>query len=290
MLREIAAERVSDVIRDAFLEANTILPDDMHDLIRRSAAAESSALGRSVLSEILENIDLAARERTPICQDCGMAVVFMDIGQDVHIGGGSLESAVDEGVRRAYRDGYLRASVVSDPLFDRKNTKDNTPAVLHVRIVPGDLVRVAVAPKGFGSENMSALAMLTPAAGRDGVVRFVTETIASSGPNPCPPIVAGIGIGGDFEGVALLAKRALLRPAGVPNPDPRYAALEADILKAANDLGIGPAGYGGSVTALSVSVEFAPTHIAGLPVAVNICCHANRHVVRVIGGSEGGER
>jgi fumarate hydratase subunit alpha len=290
MLREIAAERVSDVIRDAFLEANTILPDDMHDLIRRSAAAESSALGRSVLSEILENIDLAARERTPICQDCGMAVVFMDIGQDVHIGGGSLESAVDEGVRRAYRDGYLRASVVSDPLFDRKNTKDNTPAVLHVRIVPGDLVRVAVAPKGFGSENMSALAMLTPAAGRDGVVRFVTETIASSGPNPCPPIVAGIGIGGDFEGVALLAKRALLRPAGVPNPDPRYAALEADILKAANDLGIGPAGYGGSVTALSVSVEFAPTHIAGLPVAVNICCHANRHVVRVIGGSEGEER
>ena len=290
MLREIAAERVSDVIRDAFLEANTILPDDMHDLIRRSAAAESSALGRSVLSEILENIDLAARERTPICQDCGMAVVFMDIGQDVHIGGGSLESAVDEGVRRAYRDGYLRASVVSDPLFDRKNTKDNTPAVLHVRIVPGDLVRVAVAPKGFGSENMSALAMLTPAAGRDGVVRFVTETIAKAGPNPCPPIVAGIGIGGDFEGVALLAKRALLRPAGVPNPDPRYAALEADILKAANDLGIGPAGYGGSVTALSVSVEFAPTHIAGLPVAVNICCHANRHVVRVIGGSEGEER
>ena len=287
MVCDISAESVTNVIREMFLEANTVLPEDMRALIRRSAAEERSPLGRSVLSEILGNIDLAEREKTPLCQDCGMAVVFLDLGQEVHISGGSLEAAVDEGVRQAYRDGYLRASVVSDPLFDRKNTKDNTPAILHVRIVPGRRIRITAAPKGFGSENMSALAMLTPASGRDGVVRFVTGAVEKAGPNPCPPIVVGVGIGGDFESVALLAKRALLRPAGTPNPDPRYAALEADILEAANDLGIGPAGYGGGTTALSVAVEHAPTHIAGLPAAVNICCHANRHVVREIGGMEG---
>ncbi|HCL79377.1 MAG TPA: fumarate hydratase, partial [Synergistaceae bacterium] len=201
-----------------------------------------------------------------------------DIGQDVRLAGGDLTSAVDEGVRRAYKEGYLRNSVVSDPVFERRNTGDNTPAVLHVRIVPGERVHITAAPKGFGSENMSAVAMLSPASGREGVIDFVVETVRLAGPNACPPVVVGVGVGSDFEGVAALAKRALLRPLGEPNLDERYADLEREILRRINALGIGAAGYGGTVTALSVHAEWAPTHIAGLPVAANICCHANRHV------------
>ena len=282
MVCDISAESVTNVIREMFLEANTVLPEDMRALIRRSAAEERSPLGRSVLSEILGNIDLAEREKTPLCQDCGMAVVFLDLGQEVHISGGSLEAAVDEGVRQAYRDGYLRASVVSDPLFDRKNSKDNTPAILHVRIVPGSRIRITAAPKGFGSENMSRICMLKPADGAEGVKNAVIKTVLEAGPNSCPPVVVGVGIGGDFEKCAILAKKALTRPADETSGVAYVAEMEKEILNRVNKSGIGPAGLGGTVTALAVNIEVYPTHIAGLPVAINMCCHVDRHITRTL--------
>ena len=282
MVCDISAESVTRTVREMFLEANTVLPGDMRALIRRSAAEERSPLGRSVLSEILENIDLAEREKTPLCQDCGMAVVFLDLGQDVHICGGSLEAAVDEGVRQAYRDGYLRTSVVSDPLFDRKNTKDNTPAILHVRIVPGSRIRITAAPKGFGSENMSQIRMFKPSAGLQGIKDFILEVVETAGPNPCPPMVVGVGIGGTFDKCALLAKKALTRNVEEPSPVPYVNELEKEMLEKINKLGIGPGGLGGTQTALAINIETYPTHIAGLPVAVNMCCHVNRHAHRVI--------
>lgn len=276
-MREISARMVTEAVARLFVEAAYNLPADMIRTLEDAAAVESSAPAAAVLRDILENARTASGGVYPLCQDCGMAVVFIDLGQEVMLIGGGLPEAVDEGVRRAYSEGYLRCSIVADPLYDRRNTGDNTPAKLHVRIVPGDRVAITVAPKGFGSENMSALAMLAPAAGVEGVVDFVVGTVERAGANPCPPVVLGVGIGSDFEGVTELAKRALLRPIGERNPHPAYADLERRLLEEVNSLGIGAAGYGGGVTALGVNVEYAPTHIAGLPVAVNFCCHSNRH-------------
>lgn len=281
-MREIPSEMISKTVERLFLEANYILPPDMTSLLRAGEEKEQNPAARSVLASILENAALAAGGRYPLCQDCGTAVIFIDAGQEAAITGEGLEDAVNEGVRRAYEKGYLRKSIVGEPLFERKNTGDNTPALLRVRIVPGDRITITAAPKGAGSENMSALAMLSPADGPGGVEEFVVGAVSRAGPNPCPPIMVGVGIGSNFEGVAELAKRALLRPRGSKNPHPAYSEMEDRLLRRINGLGIGAAGYGGTVTALGVKIEWAPTHIASLPVAVNICCHANRHSTAVI--------
>ncbi|MCF7936436.1 MAG: fumarate hydratase [Synergistales bacterium] len=281
-MRLLPAEVVGNTVAELVLEASVAVGADVRSALEGAVEREESPMGRGVLEDILANLDIAREDRVAVCQDCGTAVVFVELGQEVLLTGGSLEEAVDEGVRQAYRDGYLRKSIVADPLYDRVNTGDNTPAVVHLRSVPGERVRIAVAPKGMGSENMSALRMMKAADGEEGVLAFVTETVRTAGPNPCPPVVVGVGIGSDFEGVALLAKRALLRPLGSRNPDGRYADLEGKILERVNRLGIGPGGYGGRVTALGVQVEHAPTHIAGMPVAVNICCHADRKAERLI--------
>ena len=279
-MRRINVETITQNIKEMCIEANHFLSPDMKKVFDEAAASEESPLGRQILGQLEENLCIAGEEMIPICQDTGMAVVFADVGQDVHIAGDFAE-AVNEGVRRGYVEGLLRKSVVGDPLR-RVNTGDNTPAVLHTRLVPGDTLTLTVAPKGFGSENMSQLRMLTPASGIDGVKRFVLDTVRAAGANPCPPMVLGIGIGGDFEQVAENAKRALMLPLGTPNPDPFYAQLEEELLEKINGLGIGPGGLGGRVTAMAVNIETYPTHIAGLPLAVNICCHVNRHAHRVI--------
>lgn len=276
-MREIDCGLVRSSVRDLLIQANYRIGSDVLKSLARGEAIEESPVGRNVLQLIAENDRVASREDLPICQDTGMAVVFLTIGQEVRLTGGSLTEAVNAGVRDAYRDAWLRNSVVDEPLFDRKNTGDNSPAVLHTDIVPGDRLRIDVMAKGFGSENMSALRMLTPADGVAGVLDFIVETVQVAGPNPCPPIFVGVGLGGTMEKAALLAKKALLRKAGSAHPDGRYAKLEADALSRINDLGIGPAGLGGRITALGVSVEHFPTHIASIPVAVNICCHASRH-------------
>ncbi len=281
-MRDIPVEMITAAVARLFSEAAYRLPDDVLRALSVASGLETEAQAVSVLRTIEENALVASEGVYPLCQDCGMAVVFLDVGQDVRLVGGDLFEAVNEGVRRAYRDGYLRCSIVEDPLYERRNTGDNTPAKMHVRIVSGREVKITVTPKGFGSENMSALAMLPPAAGERGVIEFVVETVGRAGPNPCPPIVVGVGIGSDFEGVAELAKRALLRPIGERNPLSSYASLEEKLLEEINSLGIGAAGYGGLITALGVSVEQAPTHIASLPVAVNICCHSNRHAAIII--------
>ncbi len=276
-MREVSVEKITGAVESLFIEAAYQLPGDMYRVLRSAALSEKGELAASVLRTIEENAIVASEGVYPLCQDCGMAIVFIDLGQDVRLIGGDLTDAVNEGVRRAYTKGFLRNSIVDDPLFERKNTGDNTPAMIHLRIVPGGEIHITAAPKGFGSENMSVVAMLSPAAGAQGVVDCVVGAVKKAGPNPCPPIVVGVGIGSDFEGVAELAKRALLRSVEVRNPHPAYAALEERLLSEINALGIGAAGYGGTVTALGVNIEQAPTHIAGLPVAVNICCHANRH-------------
>jgi fumarate hydratase subunit alpha len=274
-LREVPVKSIEDKVYELCLSACRKLDGANITALDRALQAEESPCGRETLRQLLENAQVAGELGLPLCQDTGMAVVFADIGQDAHIAGGSLSDAVDEGVRRAYRDGRFRASVLT-PL-GRLNTLDNTPAVLHARVVQGAGVKIAVAPKGFGSENMSRIAMLIPAQGLAGIEEFILDTVRRAGGNPCPPVVVGVGIGGDFEYCALLAKRALLRPLGEPSSDPRAAALEAELLEAVNALGIGPMGLGGSVTALAVHVETYPTHIAGLPVAVNMQCHCARH-------------
>jgi len=281
-MRELPAQAVTDAIASLFVTANTILADDILSTLKSSMKFESSDIGRDVLSQLVENAALARETGIPLCQDTGLAIVFLEIGQEVVVTGGDLRAAVDEGVRRAVREGYLRSSVVSPPLGERRNTGDNTPAIVHVSIVPGDRLRVVVAPKGGGSENMSALRMLRPADGREGVRRFVVDTVARSGANPCPPIVVGVGIGGSFELCALLAKRSLLRRLGDPSPDPDLAALEGELLEEINRLGTGPGGLGGTVTALAVHVEAHPCHIASLPVAVNVNCHSHRHQETVL--------
>lgn len=275
-MREIQAQEIVQAVSALCVEANHTLPGDIIESLEKAASSEISPAGKSALKLLHENAVIAKRERRPICQDTGMAVVFLELGQDVHVVGGSLYEAVNEGVRRGYAEGYLRLSIVRDPLI-RENTGDNTPAVIHTEIVPGDRLHITVSPKGFGSENMSAVKMFTPSAGRDQIMDFVVDTVSRAGSNPCPPVIVGVGIGGNFEQCALLAKKALLRPIGQSNPADFYAQLEADLLARVNRTGIGPQGFGGSVTALAVSVETYPTHIAGLPVAVNMGCHVTRH-------------
>lgn len=281
-IRRISAKEISETICRLLTEANHSLGGDVESALCRAEAGETDSVARSVLSSLRENLSIAAERGVPVCQDTGMAVVFAELGSLVHVEGDTLESAVNAGVRDAYTNGRLRMSVVRDPLYRRENTGDNTPCILHIRTVPGDRLTLTAAPKGFGSENMSRLLMMTPSASEADVVRFVLESVRLAGSNPCPPITVGVGIGSDFEGCALLAKRALTRSLGEPSGDPRYAALEAQLLREINSLGIGPQGFGGVTTALAVHIEHAPTHIAGLPVAVNINCHVVRHRTAVL--------
>jgi fumarate hydratase subunit alpha len=280
-VRDIPAEEVTRRVRELTLRASIEVPADHRAALCRALGAEESPLGCAVLRGLLANADVAARERLPICQDTGYAVVFCELGQDVHLVGGSLQAAVDEGVRQAWAEGYLRPSLVASPL-ERRNTGDNTPAFLHLDMVEGDQMRLTVLAKGCGCDNMSALAMLTPAQGRDGVIEFVVETIRKAGPKASPPVTVGVGLGGSFDRAALLAKKALTRESGRPHPDPDVALLEAELLARINDLGIGPAGFGGRITALAVHVETFPTHIAALPVAVNLDCHTHRVATGVV--------
>lgn len=281
-LRHLDVAEITQAVRDACIEINYKLPQEMVVAIKSAREREASPVGRDVLDLLVENADLAAQGEFPYCQDTGSTVVFLDVGQDVHLTGGTLEEAVNEGVRQGCRDGYLRASIVRDPLFDRSNTGDNTPAFLHTRLVPGDNVTVVVDAKGGGSENMSRHAMLRPADGIEGVKRFVLETVEKAGASACPPGIAGVGVGGNFELSAELAKRALMRTVGMPNDDPGIATFERELLDAAQALGLGPQAMGGTVTLLAVHVETAPTHIASLPVAVNMECHAHRTQRRVL--------
>lgn len=276
MSRTISYQKIVEIVAELAQEANFCLGEDVRRALEEALKQEVSPVGREVLEQILANAEIAARERMPICQDTGVAVVFLELGQEVSIAGGYLYDAVNEGVRRGYSEGYLRKSMVEHP-FRRKNTHDNTPAIIHTRIVPGDRLKITLLAKGGGSENMSALAMLTPAAGARGVVDFVVDTVRRAGPNPCPPVVVGVGIGGDFSRAALLAKEALLRPLGQPSPDPDIARMERELLEEINCLGIGPQGFGGRITALAVHIETFPCHLASLPVAVNLNCHAARH-------------
>lgn len=280
MIREISTAEIIKVVRDLSIDANYNLGDDVLSAFKEAIEREDSAPAREVLKELIENAKIAREEKVPICQDCGLAVVFMEIGQDVHIISGDLNEAINDGVRQGYREGYLRKSACHP--FTRENTGDNTPAILHLQIVPGDKIRIIFAPKGGGSENMSRVDMLTPAAGIEGVKDFVVEWVKESGANPCPPTIVGVGVGGTFERSAILAKKALLRNIGDRNPDPELAEIEEEILKRINRLGIGPMGYGGNFTSLDVFLEVEPCHIASLPVAVNIQCHAARHKEAVI--------
>ena len=280
-VREIEAAKITDTVKRLCIQANVILPEDVKNCIIKRKSEENWAPAREILDGIEENFELAAAENVPICQDTGVACVFLEIGQEVHIAGGDITQAVNEGVRQGYAEGYLRKSVVRDPL-DRVNTGDNTPAMIYYDIVPGDKIKITVAPKGFGSENMSQIKMLRPSDGIEGVKAFVLKAVEEAGPNPCPPIIVGVGIGGTFDKAALLAKKALLRETGTPSADPLYAKLEEELLEKINALGIGPQGFGGKTTALAVAVEHYPTHIAGLPVAVNINCHVARHKTEVI--------
>lgn len=280
-MKTIHTDRVVETVEKLCMNANYFLNDDICNALNRAKNTEKSENGRMVLDNLTENAEIARREKMAICQDTGMAVVFIEIGQDVHITGGSLEEAINEGVRRGYKNGYLRCSVVNHPI-KRINTGDNTPAIIHMKMVPGDILKIEVAPKGFGSENMSALAMLKPSDGIEGVKDFVVKTVGNAGPNPCPPVIVGVGIGGTMEKAALLSKKALLRTIGSVSSDPDMAFVEKELLMRINSLGIGPAGIGGNTTALAVHIETYPTHIAGLPVAVNIGCHATRHASAVL--------
>lgn len=281
MLREIHVDELIENIKEMCIEANHFLTPDMNRVLKESVKTEQSVLGKQILGQLQENLKIAGEDMIPICQDTGMTVIFLEVGQDVHFTGGSLTDAVNEGVRRGYVNGFLRKSVVNDPLI-RENTKDNTPAILHTEIVSGNQVKITVAPKGFGSENMSRIFMLKPADGIEGVKEAILTAVQDAGPNACPPMVIGVGIGGTFEKCAILAKKALTRSLDESSDIPYVRDLEAEMLEKINRLGIGPGGLGGTTTALAVNINTYPTHIAGLPVAVNICCHVNRHAVRVI--------
>ena len=280
-MKTINVNEIIKTVKELSIEANYYLPNDVKEAIEEAEKNEKWPIANNILNKILENSQIAAAEKMPICQDTGMACVFVDIGQDVHITGGSLEEAINEGVRQGYAEGFLRKSVVKDPI-NRVNTNDNTPALIYYNMVPGDKVKITVAPKGFGSENMSRIAMLKPSDGLEGVKNFVLETVRMAGPNPCPPIVIGVGIGGSFDKAAYLAKKALIRPVNENNTDEFYGNLEKELLEEVNKIGIGPQGFGGKTTALALNIETYPTHIAGLPVAVNINCHATRHKERVL--------
>lgn len=280
-MRAIQVNEITRNIKEMCIEANHFLSADMEKAMKNAVQCEESPLGRQILEQLQENLRIAGNDMIPICQDTGMAVIFMEIGQDVHFEGGSLEEAINEGVRQGYIEGYLRKSVVADPLF-RENTKDNTPAVVYYEIVPGERVKITVAPKGFGSENMSRVFMLKPADGMEGVKEAILTAVKDAGPNACPPMVVGVGIGGTFEKCALLAKKALTRPVDQHSDIPYVQEMEKELLQRINGTGIGPGGLGGTVTALAVNINVYPTHIAGLPVAVNMCCHVNRHNVRTL--------
>lgn len=281
MVRDVNTRLLTENIKEMCIQANHYLAPDMEKAMREAYEKESKPLAKQILGQLLESLDIAGKDMIPICQDTGMAVVFLKIGQEVHFVGGSVEEAVNEGVRQGYEEGYLRKSVVGDPLL-RVNTKDNTPAVIHYEIVPGDQVEITLAPKGFGSENMSKIWMLKPADGAEGVKEAIINTVKEAGPNACPPVVVGVGIGGTFEKAAILAKKALTREIGVHSPLPHIREMEEELLAKINEIGLGPAGLGGDTTALAVNINTYATHIAGLPVAVNMCCHVNRHIVRTI--------
>lgn len=280
-MREINAAKITEAIERLCIEANQVLPEDIKEAIGKCRACEDGEIACQILDNIIENYKIAQEEQVPICQDTGMACVFLEIGQDVHIIGGDLTEAVNEGVRRGYEKGYLRKSVVKDPVR-RGNTGDNTPAMLYTEIVPGERIKITVGPKGFGSENMSAIRMFKPSAGLQGIKDFILETVEAAGPNPCPPMVVGVGIGGTFDKAALLAKKALMRPVDSENPDPFYADLEKEMLEKINELGIRYQGFGGRTTAIGLNIETMPTHIAGMPCAINISCHVTRHKTEVI--------
>lgn len=280
-MREINVKEISDAIKELCIKANKVLPSDLTECISCGYENEKDELPKSIMNDLLRNLDCARELDIPICQDTGMAVVFAEVGQDVHLVGGSFEDAINDGVSRGYTDGLLRKSVVADPL-ERVNTNDNTPAVIHTRIVDGDKIKLTVAPKGFGSENMSRIKMFTPSATVDDIVDFVVETVKIAGGNPCPPMVLGVGIGGDFEQCAYLAKKALCRSVSERNAKPMYAEMETEMLRRVNDTNVGPQGFGGKTTALAVNIETAPTHIAGLPVSVNVGCHVTRHSTTVL--------
>ena len=280
-MRILDVAKITENIKEMCIEANHFLTEDMAGAMKQAVQEEKAPLGRQILCQLQDNLKIAGDDMIPICQDTGMAVIFMEIGQDVHFTGGCLENAVNEGVRQGYMEGYLRKSVVGDPLI-RENTKDNTPAVIHYEIVDGDELKITVAPKGFGSENMSRVFMLKPADGMEGVRNAILTAVQDAGPNACPPMVVGVGIGGTFEKCAMLAKKALTRPVNKRSDIPHIKELEEEILKQINKSGIGPGGLGGTTTALAVNIDIYPTHIAGLPVAVNICCHVNRHAVRIL--------
>jgi len=281
-MRKIKASQIKDKIKELFLKANYYISKDLMNQLQEALEQETSPIGKSVLSMIIENDKIASLEEVPICQDTGLAVVFIELGQEVRLVGGDFVETINQGVREAYLEGYLRKSVVDDPVFERKNTKTNTPAIIYTDIVPGDKIKFTVMPKGFGSENMSTIAMLKPVDGEKGIVDFVVETVRKAGPNPCPPTIIGVGIGGTIDKAMVIAKKAIIRKIGQSNKNSKYATLEKEILTKINNLGIGPAGLGGNITSLAVHVDYLPTHIAGMPVAVNVCCHAARHAEGII--------
>ncbi len=281
-MRELSVSTIVETVAGMCEEANIYLGEDVYGALKRSLEVEESPTGKEVLKQLIENLEIAKNEQIPICQDTGFAIFFVELGQEVHLVGGTLEEAINAGVRKGYSEGYLRKSIVEDPLYERKNTGDNTPAIIYTEIVPGDKVKISFAPKGGGSENMSTVKMLKPSDGEEGLIDFVVSHVKAAGPNPCPPIVVGVGIGGTFDRVAVLAKKALFRPVGEPNPDGKFAELEKKILDKINDLGVGPQGFGGRVFALAVHIETFPSHIASMAAAVNINCHASRHLEKVI--------
>ena len=281
-MREIKASQTKDKIKELFLKANYYIGQDLMHRLEEVLKEETSPLGKSVLKMIIENNKIASSEEIAICQDTGLAVLFIELGQEVRITNGDFAEAINQGVKEAYEEGYLRKSVVDDPVFERKNTKTNTPAIIYTDIVPGDKIKFLVMPKGFGSENMSAIAMLKPADGPEGIVNFIVETVKKAGPNPCPPTVIGVGIGGTADKAMVIAKKAIARKIGSHNKNAKYEAMEKEALKRINNLGIGPAGLGGNISCLAIHIDYLPTHIAGLPVAVNVCCHAARHAEGIL--------
>jgi fumarate hydratase subunit alpha len=281
-MNKVKSIQIKDKVKELFLKANYHINQDLMKLLQQAQRKETSPIGKYVLNMIIENNKIASREEVPICQDTGLAVVFVEIGQEVHLVGGDFAKEINQGVKEAYKEGYLRKSVVDDPVFERKNTKTNTPAIIYTDIIPGDKIKLLVIPKGFGSENMSTIAMLKPADGEKGIVDFVVETVKKAGPNPCPPTIIGVGIGGTIDKAMVIAKKAIIRKIGQSNRNSKYATLEKEILTKINNLGIGPAGLGGNITSLAVHIDYLPTHMAGLPVAVNVCCHAARHAEGIL--------
>ena len=281
-MRKIKASQIKDKIKELFLKANYYISKNLMNQLQEALEQETSPIGKSVLSMIIENDKIASREEVPICQDTGLAVVFIELGQEVRLVGGNFVETINQGVREAYLEGYLRKSIVDDPVFERKNTGTNTPAIIYTDIVPGDKIKILVIPKGFGSENMSALSMLKPADGAEGIINFVVETVKKAGPNPCPPTIVGVGVGGTADMAMVIAKKAIARKIGEYNKNKKFEVIEKEILKKINNLGIGPAGLGGNITCLAVNINYLPTHIAGMPIAVNICCHAARHAEGIL--------